>query len=154
MKSEPGYPIQLDAVFAHGGDYIRVDPDGKRVRLEVSSLLKDKSGAFVRFDYSGVVPLTGPAGKVLGGAADAKTTEQGEICKFCTATLVALPSPTSRSQTEHGELSAFTVAHVTFSSGDAALKVLEDKVYVSSGRFILEDGKPVTVEYRISEVGY
>lgn len=42
--------------------------------------------------------------------------------------------------------------HVKFETGHPELKALEDKVFVGSGRFILEAGKPVTVEYKISEV--
>lgn len=44
------------------------------------------------------------------------------------------------------------VTHVKFETGHPQLKVLENKVFVGSGRFILEAGKPVTVEYKISEV--
>ena len=82
VRSEPSYPIQLDAVFAHGADYIKADPDGKHVRLEVQSLLKDKSGAFVRFNYTGTIGMEGPNGKVLRGEADAASTEHGDACKF------------------------------------------------------------------------
>lgn len=39
-----------------------------------------------------------------------------------------------------------------FETGVNGLKVLEDKVFVASGRFVLEEGKPVVVEYKISEV--
>lgn len=45
-----------------------------------------------------------------------------------------------------------SVTHVKFETGHPELKVLENKVFVGSGRFILEAGKPVTVEYKISEV--
>ncbi len=41
---------------------------------------------------------------------------------------------------------------VSFETGTAELKALEHKVFVGSGRFILEEGKPLTVEYKISEV--
>lgn len=83
LKSEPGYPIQVDAVFLHGSDYIRPDPDQRHVRLEVSSLMRDaKSGAHFRFDYRGTGSTTGPAGLVLSGSPEAKTTEFGEVCKF------------------------------------------------------------------------
>lgn len=44
------------------------------------------------------------------------------------------------------------VTHVKFETGHPELKVLENKVFVGSGRFILDAGKPVTVEYKISEV--
>ena len=46
----------------------------------------------------------------------------------------------------------FIVTHVSFETGSDALKEIEEKVYVSAGRFILEEGKPVMVEYKISEV--
>ena len=87
VRSEPSYPIQLDAVFAHGADYIKADPDGKHVRLEVQSLLKDKkSGACVRFNYTGTIGMEGPNGKVLRGEADAASTEHGDACKFWAST--------------------------------------------------------------------
>lgn len=44
------------------------------------------------------------------------------------------------------------VTHVKFETGSAELKQLESKVYVGSGRFILEKDMPVIVEYKISEL--
>ncbi|KAK3362243.1 hypothetical protein B0T25DRAFT_1146 [Lasiosphaeria hispida] len=124
IRSELGYPIELDAVFVHGVDNIKADPDGKSARLDVQSAAKDKAtGALVRFSYTGTVTMGGAAGKVLTGASDAATTGFGEI---------------------------FT--HVVFEAGLPGLAALQDKVYVGSGRFILEPGKPVTVEYKISEI--
>jgi hypothetical protein len=65
----------------------------------------------------------------LGGKEDAKTTEFGDICgRF------------------------YVVTHVIFETGSDELRELESKVYVASGRFILEHDKPVIVEYKISEV--
>ena len=46
----------------------------------------------------------------------------------------------------------FAVTHVLFETGDEKLRLLEQKVYVASGRFIVEAGKPSVVEYLISEV--
>ncbi|KAI6373917.1 hypothetical protein MCOR25_003304 [Pyricularia grisea] len=124
LKSEPGYPVQVDAVFVHGSDYIRPDPDQRHVRLEVSSLMRDaKSGGHFRFDYRGTGSTTGPAGLVLAGSPEAKTTDFGEV---------------------------FT--QVSFETDNADLKAMSEKVYIGSGRFILEEGKPVIVEYKISEV--
>lgn len=37
-------------------------------------------------------------------------------------------------------------------SGHDALKELQNKIYDGSGRFVLDEGKPVVVEYKISEV--
>jgi len=123
IRSEPDYPIKVDAVFAHGSDFIRQDPSGKLVRLDVNSILNDKSGAVIAFKYSGIVTLTEATGKALGGGKDAKTTEFGD-----------------------------GVTHVLFETGSEALKGLEEKIYVASGRFILDAGKPIIVEYKISEV--
>lgn len=44
------------------------------------------------------------------------------------------------------------VSVVEFETGNEALSALHDKVYVGSGRFILEPGKPAIVEYKVSEV--
>jgi len=124
LRSQPDYPIKVDAIFVHGADYLRGDPDGRYVRLEVSSVLKDKpTGAAIRFDYTGTIDVSGPAGTVLKGLPGAKTTEFGD---------------------------AFT--HAKFETGHEALKEIQSKVYVGSGRFVVEEGKPVVVEYKISEV--
>jgi hypothetical protein len=122
LRSEPNYPISVSASVVHGADYIKVDPSGTVARLEVQSTLRT-AGGFIRYNYTGIVDLTSPAGKVLRGEADATTTPFG-----------------------------FLFARPTFETGVAGLKELENKVYVASGRFVLEDGKPVVVEYKISEV--
>ena len=44
------------------------------------------------------------------------------------------------------------VTHVLFETGSEELRALEEKVYVGSGRFIVEAGKALVVEYLISEV--
>jgi hypothetical protein len=44
------------------------------------------------------------------------------------------------------------VTHCKFETGSEALRALETKIYVSSGRFIVEPGKTPAVEYKISEV--
>ncbi len=72
----------MDAAFVHGSDYIRGDPDGEHVRLEVSSLMKDsKTGAFLRYNYTGTIAMGGPAAKVLTGHPEAATTSFGEVCQ-------------------------------------------------------------------------
>jgi len=124
IRSESSYPIKVNSVFIHGSDFIRQDPSGKHVRLDVTSVLKDESGAIISFKYSGVINVTPGVAAVLGGSPDAKTTDFGD---------------------------AFT--HVSFETGSDDLRALEEKVYVASGRFIVEAGKPPVVEYKISEVG-
>jgi Protein of unknown function (DUF3237) len=44
------------------------------------------------------------------------------------------------------------VTQIVFETGSAQFAALQNKVFVASGRFILEAGKPATVEYLISEV--
>lgn len=39
-----------------------------------------------------------------------------------------------------------------FETGDERFKDLETGVFVGAGRFIVEQGKPVTVEYKLSKV--
>lgn len=81
--SEPSYPFSLNATFILGSDYLRRDPDGQHVRLEVSSTARDESnGALVRFSYLGVVDITGPEGSVIRGDNNATTTGFGNACKL------------------------------------------------------------------------
>lgn len=82
MRSVASYSAVLDAEFVHGSDYLKVDPDGRHVRLDVTSLVKDRAtGALVRYVYTGVIGMGGAAGKVLRGEADAATTDFGEACE-------------------------------------------------------------------------
>ncbi|KFY70918.1 hypothetical protein V499_08882 [Pseudogymnoascus sp. VKM F-103] len=122
LISEPGYPVKVNASFLSGSDYIKPDTSGDFFRLDVKSLLKDESGALITLNYTGHIQTTEAIFKVLGGAPDAKTTEFGNIS-----------------------------THLTFETGSEDLRLLEQKVYVGNGRFIVEDGG-LTVEYKISQV--
>ena len=44
------------------------------------------------------------------------------------------------------------VIHMDFETGEEKLKVLELSKFVGAGRFLVEAGKPVTVEYKLSKV--
>jgi len=131
LVSAPGYPLKVDAQFLHGADWIRVDADGKHLRLNVNSILKQKAtssnsdddDAFLSFTYTGTITVTPEIGKILTGAPDAATTAFGD---------------------------AFT--HVRFESSHPSLAALEHKVYVGAGHFVIEAGQPPIVEYTISEV--
>jgi hypothetical protein len=78
LKSEPGYAVAVDAIFVHGADYIRQDPSGKHIRLEVKSVLKDKSGALIKFDYDGIIAMSPAIQAIFSGREDAKTTDFGD----------------------------------------------------------------------------
>ncbi|KAJ4271873.1 hypothetical protein NW762_000582 [Fusarium torreyae] len=123
LISEPGYEPSLEATFVHGSDFLRRDPDGQWVKLEVSSVARDISGAVLRFNYNGVVDMAGDEGKVIRGDANATTTGFGN---------------------------AFV--QVRFETDAPGLKLLQDKLYVGSGRFVIEEDQPIIVEYKISEI--
>ncbi|KAL9026394.1 MAG: hypothetical protein Q9196_004933 [Gyalolechia fulgens] len=133
--SHPTFKPVFDAVFEGGGtDYIRNDPDGKHMRLDAHAVMRfaclasklsmdKKLGGLVYVHYTGVIGITPELGLVLSGSPEAKSTEFGD---------------------------AFI--HLTFETGDEKLKELETGVFVASGRFVVEEGKPTTVEYRVSKV--
>ena len=43
------------------------------------------------------------------------------------------------------------VIEMKFETGDEKLKDLETGVFIGAGRFVVEQGKPVVVEYKISK---
>jgi hypothetical protein len=45
-----------------------------------------------------------------------------------------------------------SVVQIRFETDAPGLKLLQDKLYVGSGRFVIEEDRPVIVEYKISEV--
>ena len=49
-------------------------------------------------------------------------------------------------------LIAVLVIEIKFETGDEKLKDLELGVFVGAGRFLVEKGKPVVVEYKISKI--
>ncbi|KAG7293097.1 hypothetical protein NEMBOFW57_003143 [Staphylotrichum longicolle] len=122
IVSDPSYPIQVDAALEHGADYITLSRDGRYVKLDVQSLARDAR-------TGGLLRFTYTGKVAMGGAA-------GKVLR--------------------GEAGAATTgfgdAFVEFQTGSEELKAIEEKVYVGSGRFVLETGKPVIVEYKVSEV--
>lgn len=74
-------PIKVNAIFAHGSDFIRQDPSGKHIRLDVTSVLKDESDAVISYKYSGIINLTPGVIAVLSKSEDAKTTAFGDACE-------------------------------------------------------------------------
>lgn len=54
-------------------------------------------------------------------------------------------------QLQLNSLIAKLVIEMKFETGDEKLKDLETGVFVGAGRFVVEKGKPVVVEYKISK---
>jgi hypothetical protein len=97
LKSEPDYPIKVDATFVHGSDYIRHDPSGEHVRLDVNSVLKNNIGppTLIKFSYTGIIKLTEGSAAVLQGKGEPKTTDFGDACKFVSLVTLALKRATA-----------------------------------------------------------
>ena len=59
------------------------------------------------------------------------------------------------SRLQHGAptgLTDYVVIEIRFETGDSSFKGLETATFVGAGRFRVEDGKPMTVEYQVSRV--
>ncbi|KAI9828397.1 MAG: hypothetical protein M1832_002825 [Thelocarpon impressellum] len=124
LVSEPGFEPKLDATLAHGADFVRADPDGGRVRLNVGSVWKNHDGSLLSVAYTGLIEINPSTLAVLQGSAEAKTTEFG---------------------------GAFT--HLEIETGSESLKPLERAVFVAAGRFVIDPGRAPVVEYKASRVG-
>ncbi|KAK2760752.1 hypothetical protein FQN54_001988 [Arachnomyces sp. PD_36] len=124
IKSEPGFSPALDSKFVGtGNDYIRNDVDRKRMRLDAHGVVKTDDGAGIYLHYTGVAEATEEITAALTGSVENITTSFGN-----------------------------TFTHITFETGSEAYKGLEDGVFVATGRFIREKGKPIVVEYKVSQV--
>ena len=88
---------------------------------------------------------------VLSGKKDAKSTEFGGICE---PSLVLIDHFLSRTKPmiRSTLTGASIVIEMRFETGEEKLKDLERETFVGAGRFLFEEGKPVTVEYKLSKV--
>ena len=109
---------------------------------------RDKSGGLVYLNYTGIVDITPELGAILSQKPDAKTTEFGNSCKssFAGHSVLLSASPKSFG------LTVALVIEMRFETGDEKLKSLETMTFVGAGRFRVEQGKPVVVEYKLSKV--
>ncbi|KAI5809138.1 hypothetical protein DFH27DRAFT_542607 [Peziza echinospora] len=121
VPSYTGTPVS--ATILSGGDWISSDSDGKRMRLDVTSLAKTDDGAYIKLLYNGIVTLTPALGLIFSGDAGASTTEFGHVVNW-----------------------------VKLQTGSPKYKELENGHFVGSGRFVVEKGKKLVVEYRCSRV--
>jgi len=126
VKSEHGFSgPEVDAEFIFGSDHVQVDPSMKNVRINVKAVLKNKDGCLIHYSYTGIIEMTPEGLAILTGSPDAKTTPFGKI---------------------------FT--HVDFETGAEHLKGLETSKFIGCSRFLVEAGKSVVVESKISKVVY
>ncbi|KUL91338.1 hypothetical protein ZTR_01652 [Talaromyces verruculosus] len=122
--SEPGFTPALDAKFeGTGNDYIRNDPDGKRMRLNAHGVVKTHDDALIYLHYQGTVNMTEDVIKALSGqAGDAETPFGDSFVSF------------------------------DIETGDERYKDLENGVFVGQGHFVTKTGEKTIVEYKVSQV--
>ena len=117
-------------------------------KRSLTTACRDKNGGVVYLNYTGIVDITPELAAILGKKPDAKTTEFGNSCKFSSVghsvLLSASPQPFG--------LTVALVIEMRFETGDEKLKSLETGTFVGAGRFRVEQGKPVVVEYKLSKV--
>ncbi|PGH21511.1 hypothetical protein AJ80_03179 [Polytolypa hystricis UAMH7299] len=133
VKSEADSPLAFNGEFTGtGNDYIRMDPDGKRMRLDAHGVIQTVDGSSVYLNYTGIVEMTPELAGILSDESESVTTPFGK-----------------------------SFIHVTFQSlvggkiqtGDAKYAELENRVWVGAGHFIYEKGQQPIVEYKVSKVG-
>ncbi|KAI1910535.1 hypothetical protein LOZ12_004469 [Ophidiomyces ophidiicola] len=124
IKSEPGFAPAFNGKFVGtGNDYISVDADGKRLRLNAHGVIQTEDGASVYLHYTGIVSVSPELTAILSGESESITTPFGD---------------------------SFT--HLTFETGDERYAFLETEVFVAAGHFIYEKGQRPIVEYKVSKV--
>jgi Protein of unknown function (DUF3237) len=124
MKSVSGFSPSIDATLeGMGNDYIRTDPDDQHWRLDAHCVIKNHTGGRAYVNYSGIITLNDATRAALSGQEGAKSTDFGNV-----------------------------FIEMRFETGDEEMKELEHSTFVGAGRFVLEEGKPPAVEYKLSKV--
>jgi len=81
LKSEPEYPIALDAEVVQGSDQVRIEPGQTHVRIGVNAVLKNSDGSHLSYSYKGIITINPSFMAIFTGSPDAKTTDYGNACK-------------------------------------------------------------------------
>ncbi|KAJ4301355.1 hypothetical protein N0V90_003447 [Kalmusia sp. IMI 367209] len=131
---QPAFTVRVDidvpiAVGAQAGSDLVIVPmlsgtvkseEGFEPKLDAEL---NNDGVIFAMYYKGTVAITPGLVAILGGQADAKTTDYGE--SFVT---------------------------FTFETGNVKYQGLQNGVYVAAGHFIVGEGKGTIVEYKVSKV--
>ncbi|KAF8476082.1 hypothetical protein BDZ91DRAFT_758590 [Kalaharituber pfeilii] len=114
---------KLESTVMEGEDWISVDNDNKRFRLDVKMLITTNDNAQILFKYVGIVNVTPEITLCLGRHENASAVPFGNVVNF-------------------GQ----------FQTGDVRYKSLENDFFVGSGRFVKNDKGTFSVEYQMSKV--
>ncbi|TPX13666.1 uncharacterized protein E0L32_005869 [Thyridium curvatum] len=123
IKSEPGFPIDLDAEVVHGADYARMEAGQTHLQINVNAVAKNKDGSLFAYSYKGMLEITQELMPILTGSPDAKTTSYGNA-----------------------------VSHVRFETGAESLKPLEHSIFVGTAHFVVLGPGKFIVETKVSKV--
>lgn len=126
LSTVPSYtgPTLTATTALLGADWIHADPSGEHLRLDVRSVVKLDSGKHLDINYKGIVAVTDETKAILAGGAKEGSLPWGTV-----------------------------YAQWKFQAEDEALKGLQDKLWVASGRFNVGGDGGVEVEYHVFEVG-
>ncbi|KAF2811872.1 uncharacterized protein BDZ99DRAFT_569823 [Mytilinidion resinicola] len=123
IKSEPGFEPAIDGEVVYGSDYVRPEPGQTHARINVNAAIKNVDGALLSYSYTGVVGFTEQFIKILLHSPDATTTDYGD---------------------------AFS--QIKIETGAEHLKALEHSLFVGSAHFVIEEGKPMIIETKVSKI--
>ncbi|KAI1953832.1 hypothetical protein LOZ05_002556 [Ophidiomyces ophidiicola] len=91
IKSEPGFAPAFNGKFVGtGNDYISVDADGKRLRLNAHGVIQTEDGASVYLHYTGIVSVSPELTAILSGESESITTPFGDSFTHLTFEVSAL----------------------------------------------------------------
>ncbi|PMD32046.1 hypothetical protein L207DRAFT_572344 [Hyaloscypha variabilis F] len=113
----------VDAECIHGLDMSRLPASQDFTRLSVESIWRNKDDAMIHLSYNALLRMTDEIKNIFMAHKDAKSTSFGDV-----------------------------YAHFKFQTGTPKLKALEENLFVGSGRFVLEEGKDLAVEYNIGRI--
>ncbi|KAH7311414.1 hypothetical protein B0I35DRAFT_438033 [Stachybotrys elegans] len=122
IESVPGYEPAFKATVNFGADWLSFDPDGQFGRIDLRGMARTENGSSIDFRYVGVIRMAPEVHKIFDQDPDMATVPFG-----------------------------FATGSHTFVVADPALKDLENSVFVSNGRILVEESGLV-VETRQSLV--
>lgn len=128
LRSEPGFPVNINAEIVHSGDLVTIDPDQKWLHNDFSGMLKTDSGEYLRFTMKAIEQPTQNIMRILGGDPTAPDVEHGDF---------------------------YGVSSWNFITGSEKYKELENSVYVGSTR-LSRGSEPdsFSIAFRISQVSH
>ena len=100
--------------------------------------------------------MTEDVRKIFMGQQDSKSTDFGDVCKCHISCGANGPDASTDShfkfQVRASSSPLCFCTSKAAQTGDKKLKALEENIFVGSGRFVVEAGKDLAVEYQIGRI--